>query len=250
MKSLILRRLIPGLLILAALHPGVARAQEQPPLDLKLIRTFGYGGFNEIEGNFKMRIANPPPLERVEFKIDDEIVYTATQVPFEYSFKTEDFPPGIHTMSALGYTSGGDVLASNSITTNFLSGEESQQRTIGLVGPILLLLVGVTAISWLVTRFVGRRRGYIFGQYGSAGGAICPRCGKPYSRHFLSPNLGAGKLERCPHCGKLAIVRQASRDELEKAEALLAGDSTSIDSPGTTDEERLRRMLDDSRYED
>ena len=69
------------------------------------------------------------------------------------------------------------------------------------------------------------------------------------SRHFLAPNLGSKKLERCPHCGKWSRVSRASAGELAEAEARLLGE----DSPEVTPEgqaEALRRQVDDSRFVD
>jgi hypothetical protein len=61
--------------------------------------------------------------------------------------------------------------------------------------------------------------------------------------------LLVGKLQRCPHCGKWAIVRRASPPELEAAEARWSQESTgTIETQ--SEEERLRGMIDESRFED
>jgi hypothetical protein len=65
----------------------------------------------------------------------------------------------------------------------------------------------------------------------------------------LSPNLIVGKLVRCPHCGKWGILPRASSAELEAAEARLAQENQgTLEAPH--EEQRLRRMLDESRFED
>lgn len=237
-------------LLLLASFTGVAFAQEQPPLNLRLIRTFGYGGFNKIEGNFNLKLNDPPLLDRAEFLIDGEVVHTATEVPFEYRFQTNEYPPGVHTMTALGYTPSGEELTSNSIIKEFITADEARQETVGLIVPLLLLIFGLMVVGTLVTALITRRRGYTLGQYGTSGGAVCPRCGLPYSRHMLAPNLLAGKLERCPHCGKWAIVPRASLQALQDAEALLREGSLESEITPESEEEQLRRMLDDSKYED
>jgi hypothetical protein len=87
--------------------------------------------------------------------------------------------------------------------------------------------------------------------YGMVGGAICPRCSRPFSRHVLAPNMLVGKLERCPFCGKWSIVAAAPLDALRAAEraeltaAQEGGELTQGDA-----EERLRKDLEDSRYQD
>ncbi|MEK6256738.1 MAG: hypothetical protein N2C13_05405 [Chloroflexota bacterium] len=93
--------------------------------------------------------------------------------------------------------------------------------------------------------------GFEPGKYSMAGGAVCPRCALPYSRKTLSPNLVLGKLERCPHCGKIAIVGRASAADLQAAEARLT--SPSQDDVPQGEESRpdsLRQQLEDSRFED
>jgi 8-oxo-dGTP pyrophosphatase MutT (NUDIX family) len=118
------------------------------------------------------------------------------------------------------------------------------------------ILVIAFAVVVLVFRFVipVLRRGggevFVAGQYSMAGGAVCPRCKLPYSRKTFSPNLLVGKLERCPHCGKLAVVGRASPADLAAAEARLSAKSPpDAPKPQEDDAERLRRQLDDSRFE-
>lgn len=92
---------------------------------------------------------------------------------------------------------------------------------------------------------------FVAGQYGVVGGAVCPRCKLPYSRRVLSPNLLIGKLERCPHCGKIAIVRRASLADLEAAEARLpAQDQAAAPHPKEDHSDNLRQQLEDSRFEE
>jgi hypothetical protein len=241
------RLILPLLLLVFA---GEARSQGSQELDLRLIRTFGYGGINQIEGNFNLRLSDPPPLARVDFLFNEEVVHTVTEAPYEYRFHTGSYPPGVYTMSARGVTSGGETLTSNAITTEFISSEEAQQAVIGFVVPLLVLVFGLLLAATVITAAISRRRGFTPGQYGQAGGAICPRCGKPYSRHFLSPNLLMGKFERCPHCGKWAIVGRASTEELRRAEAALREGSLESEASAESEEERLRRMLEESKYEE
>ncbi|MDX1435717.1 MAG: hypothetical protein R3335_02825 [Anaerolineales bacterium] len=239
-----------ALLMLLTMLAGPAYAQEEPELSLRLIRTFGYGGVNTIEGNFNLRLSDPPPLERAEFLMDGVVVHTATEEPFEYRFQTSEFDPGVHTMSAVGYTPAGEILQSNSITREFITAEEAREETVGLIVPLILLILGLMVVGTLLTAFITRRRGYTPGKYSAAGGAVCPRCRLPYSRHILAPNLLAGKLERCPHCGKWAVVPAASPQALQQAEALLQEGSLESATSPESEEDRIRRMIEDSKFED
>jgi hypothetical protein len=60
-----------------------------------------------------------------------------------------------------------------------------------------------------------------------------------------------GKLDRCPYCGKWSVVTHQSPQALQQAELAeleAAQDSGQFQAP--SDEERLRKELDDSRYQD
>ena len=82
-----------------------------------------------------------------------------------------------------------------------------------------------------------------------AGGAICPRCQRPFARGVLSPNLLVGKLERCPFCGKWSVLAARPLAELRAAEAAELASAEGGARPDAADEEeRLRREIEESRY--
>ncbi len=91
------------------------------------------------------------------------------------------------------------------------------------------------------------------GSYGPAGAAVCSRCGLPFARSVLSVNLLTGKLARCPHCGKWQVAGMAGREALAAAEARLKGGApdgeTAAGEAELSPEERLRRQIEDSKYE-
>ena len=86
--------------------------------------------------------------------------------------------------------------------------------------------------------------------YGYHGGAICPKCDRPFSRHIYGLNLGTHKYDRCPYCGKWSLVRRASKGELDAAEAAeIEASQAGAFTPEVSEEDQLRKQLDDSRYE-
>jgi hypothetical protein len=89
--------------------------------------------------------------------------------------------------------------------------------------------------------------------YGSAGGAVCRKCGLPFARNALDLNVLMGKLVRCPHCGKWAVLPAASPAELAAAEErerqTLGGATAAAEPAQLSSEEQLRRRIETSRYE-
>jgi hypothetical protein len=224
-------------------------AQEDQPLVLNFNRDFGYGGFGgEIQGRFSLKVDSPDDLVRAEYYLDGELVFEGEEPPFKWQFNTENFPDGRHTFSAVGYLKDGRIIRSTEFTRIFISADDAWGKTGDLIIPILVIVGGATVLGVLGPVLLGRKKKHTPGVYSMAGGAICPRCTFPYSRNVLSPNLLVGKLERCPHCGKWAIVPRASVENLLDAEERFA-----VESQGTietiSEEEKLRQMIDDSRFE-
>jgi len=247
-----MKRLVPIIILFAAAiltFPAFAQ-EDGGGLTLRLTRDFGYGGFSgQIEGTFSMRVTGPENLERVEYYMDEGLIAEITAEPFNFQFHTGNFDPGIHTMFTIGYTSDGGELRSNEVVRDFLSAEQASESTNDLVIPLLIGVGIATLLGVLGPVLLGRKKKYSPGEYGMAGGAVCPRCTFPYSRGVMSPNVLVGKLERCPHCGKWAVVPRATQVELETAESRLAQESSGTIET-LSEEEKLRRMIDDSRFEE
>ena len=232
-------------------------AQETNPLTLRLNRDFGYSsGTGQIQGTFSMRVSGPDNLSRVEFQIDGNTIGEATAAPFNLRFETGQFELGIHTMSAIGYTSDGRELRSNEITAEFVPASAATETLAKFLIPLAVVIGGIILVSTLVPFLLGRGKtsNVPLGaprNYGAFGGAICPKCGRPFSRHIWGINLMVGKLDRCPHCGKWSIVRAQPLSVLRQAEeAELANADHEGQLQETSEEERLRKELDNSRYQD
>ncbi len=250
-KKHILLPLLSILLVLLLAAP-VSAQEETPELKLGLRRDFGYGGFsNDIQGTFTISANGPDTLEEVQFYLDDTLMGTDSEAPFSLQFNTDNFEPGTHDLSAVGTLAGGDQVSSNVLTAEFLSGEEAQGKTLSIVVPILGVVLVFTLLGGLIPMLTGKKgaAGPI-GEYNMAGGTVCPRCKLPFSRHMMSPNLGVGKLERCPHCGKWSIRMRASQADLAAAEDRLRAKDTEKAQIEVDPDESLRRALDDSRFDE
>lgn len=246
-----MKRILPiliSILTLALPLSGLAQEAQEPP-ELRLSRDFGYGGGLQIQGTFSFRINNPENFVRVEFLIDDQVVFTDEEEPFRYQFSTDVYEPGLHVMAARAYQADGTMLTSNLIQREFVTAEQAWESVGGIIIPVLVIVGLLTVLGFVVPLITSRKQDFKPGVYGAAGGAICPRCRFPYTRHFFAPNMVLGKLERCPHCGKWAIVAAANPAALKEAEARWASENPgTIETP--SEEQKLQRMLDDSRYQD
>jgi len=231
-------------------------AQEQNELHLRMIRTFGYSsGTGKIQGTFTLKASGPEDLELVVFYIDDVIIGQSVQVPHNVRFNTSNYALGKHRILAIGRAANGRQLQSNEIQAIFVTAEEGVQAAVKIIIPLLGFIFLAALISFGITMLTGRKMKDLSPgtqrNYGVAGGAICPQCRRPYARHFWSPNLLVGKLERCPFCGMWAIVAASPIDKLRSAErAEVNSNPKSVAISLETDSDRFRKELEDSRFQD
>lgn len=231
------------------------RFQDSSELELRLSRDFGYGGLNgDIQGRFSMIVEGPADLERVVFLIDGQSIGEDNEAPFRLQFHTDNYSLGRHTLSATGFTSDGRELQSDEMSRNFVAASEGWREGLRVGGVIAAVAVVTVTIASLIVALAGRnQKSTPLGAsrtYGPFGGAICPKCGRPFSLHLWKMNLLAGALDRCPHCGKWSLVRRAHPDVLRAAEEAELAQAAGESAPILSEEERLRKLLDESRFND
>ena len=244
------------LIILLLSRDPQSRLQEEQ-LQIRLRRDWGYSsGTGKIQGTFSIRSSGPEDLSRVVFYLDDQILGEVSEPPFNLRFKTDDYPLGVHQIHAAGFTDAGAELSSNVIRKEFVPAGEVLgfiKNIILPIGVIILIAVGLSVGIPLITG-KGKKEKLPPGaprNYGYYGGAICPKCDRPFSRHIYGLNLGTHKFDRCPYCGKWSLVRRASKEELDAAEAAeIEAAQAGAFTPEVSEEDQLRQQLDDSRYED
>ena len=242
--------LIIGLIwLLTAVFP--LSAQDEPTLRLRLSRDFGYGSGTSVEGTFSYRVEGPDNLTEVTFFMDGEVVGSDSEAPYRLQFKTENYELGWHEMWAEGVTADGARLQSNSIRREFVDPQAATSSTVIIVVVLVVLTVGGRLLTnWIANR--GRRQTGKPAISGPVGGTICPKCNQPFAMHIWGLNMGLGKFDRCPHCGKWSVVRRVNPDLLAasaEAAEMAARQETAVSEP-LSDEEKLRRQLDDSRFDD
>ncbi len=238
-----------GLMVALSLARVPALAQEAE-LELRVHRDFGYAAGGRIQGAFSLTVAGGDDLMEVRYLLDGQVMGVVREPPFRFRFNTGDYPLGPHVLSAVGVTAAGQEKRANERRLEFVSAEESWRSAAQIVLPLLGLVVVAVVVGVVGPLVLGRGRpGVRPGEYGAAGGAVCPRCGLPFARHLLGLNLLVGKLERCPHCGKWAVVARASAEALRQAEARWARDASRGQLEFEGEEERLKRLMEESKYE-
>lgn len=235
---------------IAMIPSSVGLAQESEQLELRLLRTFGFQAGLQVQGSFSARVSGPEDLKRVTLYLDGEPIGVDEAAPFRIDFNTGEFSNGEHRLWAQGETNSGKTLSSPERRLIFVSAEQGLGSVSNYLLPIFVLIGGGILLSYVLMAVSGRRERFHLGEYGAAGGAVCRRCGMPFSRHFLAPNLVLGKLERCPHCGHWAIVPRASNAALKQAEERFAADSEggAFQPPGSDDD--LLERIEQSRFDD
>jgi Big-like domain-containing protein len=245
------------LCVLCALCGSTVWAQESE-LTLSVHRNIGYNsGGAQIQGSFRMEATGPDNLTSVTFKVNETVVGTVTQAPFRIDFNTDDYGYGWHDLSATALTADGRTLQSETRRFEFVSEEESWKAAGRIIRPmlgLLGLLVAAGLMMALVPTLTGKRSNLPLGaprNYGLLGGGICPNCQRPFALHWWGLNASLiGKFDRCDHCGKWGFVRRASPEQLRAAEvAELQQAQPDAPLPEPSPAEKLKRQLDDSRFD-
>jgi hypothetical protein len=119
-----------------------------------------------------------------------------------------------------------------------------------LLGIILLAWFGLRVLPMLLKREHDHLPAGTPREYGLGGGAICPRCHRPFPLVLFGPKLGFGTtFARCPYCGHLGLVRRRGVEELRAAEAAeLVDAQLGAAAPEKSEAEKLREQTDDSRF--
>jgi hypothetical protein len=242
-------------LFLTFLSVLLVHAQEEELL-ISLDRDFGYALGSEIQGVFTIHVSGPQDLERVVFLIDSRPLGEDDEPPFQLQFDTGSFDFGNHTINAVGYTNDARELNSQLILVEFVSPDRGWQTALRILLPVTGVTLVAVLLSALFPFLFGRLKGKDLPlgtprSYGLLGGTICPKCSRPFGMHVYGLNLVAGKWDRCPYCGRWSLIRRVSSAELaaaEAAELVLSAEESPVST--LSEEEKLRKSLEDSRFQD
>ena len=238
------------LITIATSTPTITHAQEEPQLSISLLRNFGTAIGSNIKGTFTIRAQGTETLQSVTFYLDGAPMGTVTAAPFNLQFNTDAYPPGTHTITAVGTTSTAQEFQSNSITRNFLTPADNIKGILLLVVPLILLIIAFRFVANWMTKRGHKTSPELAKIDGSFGGAICPKCYKPFARHWWGLNFGTSKYDRCPHCHKWSMVTRQSPELLQAAlEAMQQAENPATDTAEDDEESARKRRLDDSRFD-
>jgi hypothetical protein len=219
---------------------------------LSLSRDWGYGGGRDIQGLFSMKVTASVNIEHIGFFIDDNLIFDDAKAPYKVQFTTNDYPLGEHSLYAIGYTIDGVELKSNVIRVNFVSAGEGWKTTGKILVPIVIVILGAVVVAAVVPALSGKKtvakalgepRNY------PLGGAICPKCNRPFALHIWGLNMMLNKLDRCPYCGRWSLVRHQQIDRLRAAEQEELIQNQASNVLGESADEKLKKELDDSKYQ-
>ena len=244
------------ILLLSLSFPVLAQSQEG--VTLRMTRDFGYSslGSSQIQGTFTLHVTGPASLTRVDFYIDETKIGDLSQAPFNLRFVTDNYPLGMHRIYAVGFQADGTQTQSNQIQANFVSASTGVEAGLRIAIPVLGLVLLFMLLSFGVTMVLNRGKSQALApgtprNYGIRGGAICPKCGRPFVLSLFGLHLLTYRLDHCPYCGKWSLVRTASLDNLRSAEAAeLAEAQKGAQIPEESAEDKLHKELDDSRFQD
>ncbi len=253
LSSLRLLSILTGVLTVCLLYATPVFAQEG--YRLLVDRNFGFAAGSQIRGDFTLKISgDQETLAAVTFLIDGEEMATITQAPFRYRFNTASYPEGIYELSARLTLKDGSTLELNPRRFEFASREAEREAIIKIIVPLLGVVLLLTLVGGGVQMLAlrGKPTGrYAPGEardYGVLGGAICPKCQRPTPIHGWGINLAVGKWDRCENCGKFSLMRRQPLEALRAAEAAERQAEQTNRSPIKSEEEKLRELLDQSKY--
>jgi hypothetical protein len=90
-------------------------------LQLSVIRTWGYAGFNkDINEHFSFSVKGPENLQKVQYLLDGDVILEVSEPPFRFKLNTNDYENGVHTLKAVGILSDGTRISSKDFTREFV----------------------------------------------------------------------------------------------------------------------------------
>jgi len=222
---------------------------------LNVNRLFGYSSGNQIKGSFRLSVIGVSNILSVDYMIDGQVMATVDTAPYNLDFQTGTYSFGMHTLSAIITTTDGRNLEVPDRQFDFATAQQEQQSVVGVIVPLGAVILLAVALGLGLQFLFMRNKKHEFvplgtaRNYGLRGGAICPNCHRPIVLHPFAPHFGfRTKYDICENCGKWSVMTVLPLSELRKAEAEEAKSAKSNQVVPKTEEEKLKEILNDSKY--
>jgi len=222
---------------------------------LHVSRLFGYSSGDQIKGSFRLSVVGISDIHSVDFIIDGQGMARVDASPYQLDFQTETYSFGVHRLSASITTMDGRNVEVPDRQFEFATAQQEQKSMVGVfasLGSVILLAVALgLGLQFLFTR--NKKREFVplgtARNYGWRGGAICPKCHRPTGLHPFSPHFGLRLIyDFCDNCGKWSTMKIVPDRDLRKAEVEEIRPVEKIQGVSGTEEEKLKEILDESKY--
>ncbi len=116
---------------------------------MKFHKDFGYSSFgNEAQGNWTAHADTSTDAVRVEFYLDNLLQFNDTEAPFAWSYYTDNYAEGLHTIKAVAYDASGNS-ASAEGQQKFVPFPVEETMAIILASVIGVIVAAVAAVVWM-----------------------------------------------------------------------------------------------------
>ena len=237
-------------LIFAALSFLPALGQTES-FRLVLKREWGLGMPGAVQGHMSLNLKGElEAVQNVTYYIDDKEMAQLQMPDIKFRFITDDYPSGPHKLHAVVKTQDGSQVTSSVIEIKFIAKDEANKinKNIWLwVGGLTALVLVVSVLLTRRANQANRRSDRPVTGSGLYGAAVCPKCGKAFTRTIVGLNLLTHRYEPCPHCGKWSMTQAATPAELEAAQ-LPETKQIESDVPQPDSLYNEREQIDESKY--
>ena len=101
--------------------PFLVTSDASPTVSLTFYKKSGYSAFGDMAGTFTAIARVSSDVVRVEFYLDNQLVFNGTSPPFQWDFDTSNYTLGQHHLEVVAYNGLG-VSANASDEMNFIQG--------------------------------------------------------------------------------------------------------------------------------
>ena len=130
--------------LIAANNQTFNGVQAKPTLSLSYYKNNGYGLGNDISGVWIINAAVSQDVSSVAFYMDDQLQDNDTSSPFSWTFNTDNYTLGVHTIRVTADDSLGET-ESVEVQRNFVG--FPTDLVVGIISLVVVILVVAIVIS-------------------------------------------------------------------------------------------------------